>query len=213
MAPRALTLALAGLALCALAGHAYALQLRATKTNGWQAKRSAPADRVISITVGLRTRNLDALEQTLWAVSDPRSPDYGRFLSATQVRALIAPQEAVVARVEAWLRAAPALTLERGACGDVLLARLTVAAAERLVGARFSEFAHPERPLTASGEVRRARISRVLVESLTRPAALHNSAHHRAASAAGLCGGRRGLFGRRGQLPAAAAPSSEATRR
>lgn len=45
----------------------------------------------VSLRVELQQRNLEELERRFWAVSDPRSAQYGNFMSVTQLRGLIAP--------------------------------------------------------------------------------------------------------------------------
>lgn len=50
----------------------------------------------VELRVELKQRNLDELERLFWAVSDPQSEHYGKFLTIARLRELIAPPDAHV---------------------------------------------------------------------------------------------------------------------
>uniref|UniRef100_A0A8B9INF9 Peptidase S53 activation domain-containing protein n=1 Tax=Anser cygnoides TaxID=8845 RepID=A0A8B9INF9_ANSCY len=71
---------------------------------GW-----APAGRVspvhdVQLTLALRQQGTARLACLVRAVSDPRSPRYGRFLSLEQLRDLVQPSPATLMTVLKWLR-------------------------------------------------------------------------------------------------------------
>ena len=67
------------------------LRIRATLPSGWVDMGALTGDEPLVLTLALRLRNTDALHKTLRAVSQPSSPDYGRYLSAQEANALVAP--------------------------------------------------------------------------------------------------------------------------
>jgi tripeptidyl-peptidase-1 len=86
---------------------------------------------VITVHVGLKSRNGDVIRALLLEVSDPSSPKYGQYLTNDEVTALVASEEAVVGPVVAWLRAAGARKVELVGNKDLLRVELDVAHAER----------------------------------------------------------------------------------
>jgi tripeptidyl-peptidase-1 len=78
------------LKLITLAATALAVSAAATPA-GWTRKaRAAPSDALDMLLV-VRRQNVDVLEKTLFEVSDPASPKYGKHLTKAQVDALTAP--------------------------------------------------------------------------------------------------------------------------
>ena len=62
-----------------------------------------PDDTPITLEIGLKLQNINSLETLLRTVSDPKSPNYGRYLTAAQVNATFRPAEESTAAVKAWL--------------------------------------------------------------------------------------------------------------
>ena len=56
------------------------------------------------MTLAVKQQNLDTLTGTLLRVSDPKHPDYGRYLTKDQVDSLVAPSEKTVRTRDAGLR-------------------------------------------------------------------------------------------------------------
>ncbi len=54
--------------------------------NGFVFSRAAPADQVLNLRLGLVQGDMATLEQRLYAVSTPGSPEYGQHLSKEEVR-------------------------------------------------------------------------------------------------------------------------------
>merc|ERR1711998_227871 len=57
-----------------------------------------------TITLKIPEDSRRKLAETVKAVSDPRSPEYGHYLDQEQVNAMTAPREEDVQAVEAWLK-------------------------------------------------------------------------------------------------------------
>ena len=66
--------------------------------------RRAGSAEAVRFQVYLGLRDASAAERLAYAVSDPASPSYGRFLTASQFRARFSPTASSVSRVESWLR-------------------------------------------------------------------------------------------------------------
>ena len=68
-------------------------------------RQLGPVDRAetVQLQLHLKLRNADAALAELWAISDPKSPSYGKFLSTEQYDARYAPSDADVAAVRAEL--------------------------------------------------------------------------------------------------------------
>ena len=58
----------------------------------------------LELTIAVKQTNLDVLEHTVLAVSDPDSPRYGQHLSRDDVDAIIAPRAEDIAVVLKWLQ-------------------------------------------------------------------------------------------------------------
>lgn len=52
------------------------------------------------LNILLKFRNTATLEGIFWEVSDPRYPNYGKFLSTNEVNALIAPEPESIIKYE-----------------------------------------------------------------------------------------------------------------
>ncbi len=70
------------------------------------ARLAGPASGEVRFDVALKWRDADSLAALDRSVSDPRSPDYGRYLSATGFRARFSPTSSAVAHVRRYLRGA-----------------------------------------------------------------------------------------------------------
>ena len=105
---------------------------------GWTKAARAPGDAPLTLTFLLRQRNVAELERRLAAVSDPRSPEYGRHLSNAAVHALVAPSAAALSAVRGFLRDHGVRVVDDATPnGDMLTATTTVAKAEELLGAAY----------------------------------------------------------------------------
>lgn len=70
---------------------------------GWQSGQKPGEDTQISVILALRQRNLAFLEERAQRVSDPSSPEYGQYLSHSEVSALAGPSEEAVMVVKDFL--------------------------------------------------------------------------------------------------------------
>ncbi|KAL8392973.1 hypothetical protein RB595_002965 [Gaeumannomyces hyphopodioides] len=70
---------------------------------GWTRLSDADPAQMIRLRISLRQPNLGLFEQTLYAVSSPSSPRYGKHLKRDELRDIMKPHEASTAAVLEWL--------------------------------------------------------------------------------------------------------------
>eukprot|EP00966_Prymnesium_polylepis_P240497 5561527-Prymnesium_polylepis.1 len=102
--------------------------------SGWTVQGPSPRNLTLELHFAVKQHNLDQLHDTLMAVSTPSSPSYGNHLTNDAVHALVAPAADDLAAVRAHLATAGARAFEASPNGDMLLASVSVAQAEALLG-------------------------------------------------------------------------------
>lgn len=115
-------------------------------TDSWSLGSRAATSDVITPIFMLRHEQakLAALEDILYAVSTPGSPQYGKYLTRDEVAARLPPVEGAQESTLAWLK-------ENGAegevtpSGDMIKAKIPVGAAEKMFGVHFHHFKHNTR--------------------------------------------------------------------
>ncbi|NWR59886.1 TPP1 peptidase, partial [Bucorvus abyssinicus] len=118
---------------------------------GWaHASRVSPGHEV-QLTFALRQRNTGHLAQLVDAISDPRSPRYGKFLSLEQVRDLVQPSPAVLMAVLKWLQGHGVERCQSVTTLDFLECRMPARVAEHLLpGAEFHRYVKGQRGIVRS---------------------------------------------------------------
>ncbi|KAF8259527.1 peptidase S8/S53 domain-containing protein [Lactarius quietus] len=99
---------------------------------------SPPPDTTIDIHIALMPQHEHALIDTLYDVSDPKSPDYGAHLSKEQVARLVAPHPETLELIYSWLGhhdvpSSSTSTTHSGSCLKVT--GLPISQANELLGA------------------------------------------------------------------------------
>ena len=119
---------------------------RRSLPTGWTPVRRAAPDLVLPLRVGLAQPNLESLEDYLLDVAHPASPNYGRHWTPAKVARTFAPAPASVAAVRAWLAegGVGGARVRRSGSGGWLLANVSVAEAERLLGTEYYVYAHAD---------------------------------------------------------------------
>jgi tripeptidyl-peptidase-1 len=95
----------------------------------------------VNFIVALKQQNLDVLEETFYAVSDPDHEQYRNFLSIEEITKIVAPPEHDRKVVLKWLKA-NGVTEKIVDNGDSLEVTCTVEVAERLFYTEFRTFRH-----------------------------------------------------------------------
>jgi tripeptidyl-peptidase-1 len=117
------------------------MEQRSVDSQAWS-KGYAGGDLELTVHVMLRHRSADvsSLEKTLLKVSDPRSSSYGRYLTLSQVEGMTRIPISTVFLLREYFRDAVSMSLTPNQ--DILTARLTVEAVERLCATRVHLFTH-----------------------------------------------------------------------
>ncbi|SPO01023.1 related to Tripeptidyl-peptidase sed4 [Cephalotrichum gorgonifer] len=98
----------------------------------------APEDTPITLEIGLKMQKVDKLESLLRDVSDPRSPNYGKYLTADEVNEMFRPTEESSTAVKSWLLGQGIKDIEDR--GFYINFATTVEGANRLLNASFSYY-------------------------------------------------------------------------
>jgi len=108
----------------------------------WTAAHRAPQDHLLDLIVAVKqdAAGVAQLEKTLWAVSNPTSAAWGKHMTPSAIKELVAPSTVSFAAVDAWLGAV-GLVGRRTGGGDFVHVTVSVAEAEKLMpGARYTAY-------------------------------------------------------------------------
>jgi len=122
----------------------YAVKERHTVPRGWTRVASVPDSHLIHLRIGLRPQNLDHLQQNAMKVSDPSHAHYGQYLSAAQIRNLVAPSKQSIDMVQGWLSNHDIDTTPSTSIGDWINVYLPVRKVENLLNTEYSMYAHDD---------------------------------------------------------------------
>ncbi|KAF8629068.1 hypothetical protein AX15_003565 [Amanita polypyramis BW_CC] len=114
--------------------------------NGWSYEAGAPPDHLFNLRIGLKQNNFDQLIASLMETSDPFHERYGQHLSKEEADILTAPHPDSVQVVEEWLifhGINPSDGIQRTGAGDWITISVSVAQAERMLGAKYNVYYHP----------------------------------------------------------------------
>lgn len=108
---------------------------------GWVSLGRVDPEEELSLTFALKQRNLERLSELVQAVSDPSSPQYGKYLTLEDVAELVQPSPLTLLTVQKWLSAAGARNCDSVTTQDFLTCWLSVRQAELLLpGAEFHRY-------------------------------------------------------------------------
>lgn len=71
----------------------------------WVVDGPADSNALIKARIGIKQNNIRGLQQKLMDISDPKSKNYGKWLSKEEMQKFTAPADSDVAAVKAWLAA------------------------------------------------------------------------------------------------------------
>ncbi|CDO77010.1 hypothetical protein BN946_scf184298.g37 [Trametes cinnabarina] len=119
---------------------------RSAIPHGWAPTRRADSDFIIPLRIGLSQSNLQSLEEYLLDVSHPESPNYGNHWSPAKVAETFKPSAESVSTVRGWLveSGIGAERVRLNPSGGWLVANVTVAEAEELLGTEYYVYEHAE---------------------------------------------------------------------
>ena len=142
-------------ALAASAGSASSGQAELARVGGTVPSWATPARLVgrargpVQIAVALRWRHSEELSALDQAVSDPRDPGYGHYLSSQEFRARFSPSEPQVEEVAGFLRDAGLRVTGVSASGMLVKATASAGTVERAFHTRLGTYRYRGRELRA----------------------------------------------------------------
>lgn len=106
------------------------------KHASWSVDESYPIDKSLEIEVlfALNVRGVSHLEKELFRVSDPKSPSYGKYLTAQEVSKISSPTHKDIRTLTRWLEKSNISKISMNRNNDLLMARASVAQFEKLFG-------------------------------------------------------------------------------
>ena len=113
-------------------------EILTTAPSGWQAVGNPDENTLITLSVALQQQNLDKLESTLYAVSDPTSAQYGNHLEREDVQAMVQPKSESNDAVLAWLKSEGINQIYSD--GEYVNFAATIGTANKLLGAQFKKY-------------------------------------------------------------------------
>ncbi|EGC33182.1 hypothetical protein DICPUDRAFT_154796 [Dictyostelium purpureum] len=110
------------------------------RDSNWIQHNRAGKHEIVNFHVALNQRNLDVLESTLLDVSNPESPNYGKYWDMESVLALVAPEQSVVDQVAQFLRNSGCQSIE--VHSDFIKASAPVSAVEKMFSVDMFNYKH-----------------------------------------------------------------------
>jgi tripeptidyl-peptidase-1 len=111
---------------------------------GWDMIGRTDPSVQLELILAVKQTNIVELERTLFAVSDPRSPKYGKHLSNQAVHDLVAPAPESLTAVTDLLREHSLHWTAMTPNSDLISVTCTVADAEKLLGATYQTYRHSD---------------------------------------------------------------------
>ena len=107
---------------------------------GWKRLRDADPEQTLKLRIALEQPNLDRFEETLYDISTPDHPKYGKHLNSIELRDIMAPRAESTAAVLAWLRDAGLSDSQIEDDSDWINIQTTVAQANEMLNTTFGLF-------------------------------------------------------------------------
>ncbi|KAK8018040.1 hypothetical protein PG991_007230 [Apiospora marii] len=118
---------------------------------GWMLAREASPTQNIRLRIALEQPNLDIFEQTLYDISTPHHPHYGRHLSRDELTEMMKPREESTNAVLSWLKSSGVPMSDIEDAGEWVNFKTTVGKAQYLLNTTFAIYKHIE----SGAEIRR----------------------------------------------------------
>lgn len=99
---------------------------------------------MINLEIGLKHQNQDKLSQHVLELSDPSHARHGQYLSAEEIKDLIAPADEDIELVHAWLLEHHISSAVLNPARDSFLVKLAVEKVEELLNTTYSVFRHED---------------------------------------------------------------------
>ncbi|TFK31356.1 subtilisin-like protein [Crucibulum laeve] len=119
-------------------------EARSRTPAGWTHHRRHESSAMLPLRFGLKQSNMDRLEEFLYDVSHPESPNYGNHWTPAQIQEKFAPSSESIDAVRAWLVEAgiPLDSVRLSPSKAWIEAKVTVEDAERLLKTEYHVYQH-----------------------------------------------------------------------
>ncbi|KAI0261747.1 family S53 protease-like protein [Gloeopeniophorella convolvens] len=117
--------------------------------DGFTSHGPTSPDVVLKLRLALVQTDITGLQDDLMAVSTPDSPRYGQHLSKEEISTLVTPKPETISAIQSWLTSNGLTSTTLSPFGDWLGISTTVAQANVLFDADFTNFTHDETGTTA----------------------------------------------------------------
>ncbi|KAK8116277.1 tripeptidyl-peptidase 1 [Apiospora sp. TS-2023a] len=111
---------------------------------GWMLAREVNPNQNIRLRIALEQPNLDIFEQTLYSISTPQHPQYGRHLSRDELAEIMKPRQDSTAAVLSWLQSSGVPVSDIEDAGEWVNFKITVGKAQDLLNTTFAVYKHVE---------------------------------------------------------------------
>ncbi|KAH9944747.1 family S53 protease [Amylocystis lapponica] len=115
---------------------------RESAPSGFTLNGPASPDTVLTLRIALVQSNPQGLEDALYAVSTPSSPQYGQYLTKEEAAQYVAPAAASVEAVHSWLAENGLNATTMTPAGDWLSVKMPVSQANELFATDFQVYTH-----------------------------------------------------------------------
>ncbi|CEJ81877.1 hypothetical protein VHEMI01984 [[Torrubiella] hemipterigena] len=106
---------------------------------GWSSTGNTHPDTMLRMQIGLKQSNVKGLEQKLLDISNPSSPNYGKWLTKEQIDAYVKPDDKSVNVVKDWLASHGIKDVTHSAV-DWIEVKVPVSTAEKLLNTKYSTY-------------------------------------------------------------------------
>ncbi|EGC34780.1 hypothetical protein DICPUDRAFT_152956 [Dictyostelium purpureum] len=97
----------------------------------------------MTFNVYLKQQNAEVLEDTIKLISDPKSSQYGNYLSVNDITNIVAPSHETIKTVENWIKPHRPLKMEYGPNKDVVKVTMKKSSVEKLMNVKIDSYTHP----------------------------------------------------------------------
>lgn len=108
----------------------------------WHQVGRASQHQRMHFSIAVQQTNLDQLEERFWAVSDPRSPDWQKFMTRDEIGAMVASKPDDMVTVRKWLATVLGSDSSVQQTADAIEVHASVAEVERLFETKLFVFSH-----------------------------------------------------------------------
>ena len=110
----------------------------------WQKQQRASPDTIIPVKIALTQQNLERGSKYLEDISDPKSPNFGKFWTPGQIKDAFAPSDESSSSVRAWLADAGISNITISANGGYLKFNAAVGQMEELLKTEYHVYKHSD---------------------------------------------------------------------